>query len=356
MFKIHMWKGLWFSEDRYFPECVDFGMNEIAMVMASYPKSFQRQRTNNTGIFHMIQERQSNMPSQSMGACGNRTKHHYYNESSTNTSLVPLSSPFMNMLNYTTRQVQQTLGQVLIGLIQNAFRQRYDWKHIRTDSVCPYGILTCPRIDMKGNVLESFSNCSHRDTTDCLDVEQGRIVSDYMENSNCPVLLNYFERMYSTFNGVLHKPIMPLPTTCAWKLIEDPAPFSFKHISYFIVSEAGIAWDLSSNVFEGNVEILGGTFMGSLVEHATSSSLWEEEKSGWVTTICPGRASNFLWGSSGGKNWLQFEARTARARARARSQGIASRIPMGGRDRSRNADLNPVVFAHAGLRGKRWRI
>jgi hypothetical protein len=109
MFKIHMWKGLWFSEDGYFPECVDFVMNEIAMVMAFYPKSFQRHRTNNTGTFHMIQERQSNMPSQSMGACGNRTKHHYYNESSTNTSLVPLSSPFMNMLNYTTQQVRNYL-------------------------------------------------------------------------------------------------------------------------------------------------------------------------------------------------------------------------------------------------------
>ena len=171
------------------------------------------------------------MPSQSMGACRNSTKHHYYNESSTNISLVPQSSPFMNMLNYTTQQVQQNSGQELFGLIQNAFRQRYNWKHIRTDSVCPYGILTCPRIVMKRNVLESFSNCSHKDTTDCLDVEQGRIVSNYMENSDCPVLLNYFERMYSTFNGVLYKPIMPLPTTCAWKLIEDPAPFSFKHIS-----------------------------------------------------------------------------------------------------------------------------
>ena len=66
---------------------------------------------------------------------------------------------------------------------------------------------------------------------------------------------------------------MPLPTTCGWKLIEDPAPFSFKHFSYFIVSGAGIAWDLSSNVFKENVEILGGTFLGSLVEHATSCSL-----------------------------------------------------------------------------------
>ena len=71
-----------------FPRVCNFGMNKMAMVMASYPKSFQRHRTNNTGAFHMIQERQSKMSSQSMGACGNRMKHHYYNESSTNTSLV----------------------------------------------------------------------------------------------------------------------------------------------------------------------------------------------------------------------------------------------------------------------------
>ncbi len=109
-----------------FPRVCKFGMNEMAMVMASYPKSFQRYRTDNTGTFYMIQERQSNMSSQSMGVCGNRTKHHYYNESSTNTSLVPLTSSFMNMLNYITRQVQQTSGQVIIGLIQNAFRKRYN--------------------------------------------------------------------------------------------------------------------------------------------------------------------------------------------------------------------------------------
>ncbi len=71
-----------------------------------------------------------------------------------------------------------------------------------------------------------------------------------------------------------------LPTTCTWKLIEDPASFSFKHISYLIISEAEIAWDLSSNAFKGNVYILGGTFLGNLVKLATSCSLWEEEMSG----------------------------------------------------------------------------
>ena len=117
----------------------------------------------------MIQERQNDMSSQSMGVCRNRTKHHNYNKSSKNTSLVPLTSSFMNMLNYTTRQVQQTSGQIIIGLIQIAFRKRFDWKHIRTGTVCPYRILTCPQIVMKGNILESFSNCGHRDSTDCLD-------------------------------------------------------------------------------------------------------------------------------------------------------------------------------------------
>ncbi len=104
--------------EQVFPRDCKFGMNEMAVVMASYPKSFQRHRTDNTRTFHMIQERQSNMSSQSMEVCGNRTKHHYYNESSTNTFLVPLTSSFMNMLNYTTREVQQTSGQVIIGLIR----------------------------------------------------------------------------------------------------------------------------------------------------------------------------------------------------------------------------------------------
>jgi hypothetical protein len=79
-------------------------MDEIALVMAAYPTSFERKQTSNLGTFHMIQERQSNMASRSMGKCGNTSEHHYFNERCTNTSLVPLTSPFMNMINYLTRQ------------------------------------------------------------------------------------------------------------------------------------------------------------------------------------------------------------------------------------------------------------
>ena len=165
-------------------------------------------------------------------------------------------------------------------------------------------IVTLPR-KIKG-VLESFCNGGHRDSTDSIDDEQGRIVMDYINTINDPILNDSFTRLYTTFNSNRIKvPRMPLPTTCAWKLIEKPEKFSFKHMSYFIVSEVGISWDLSSHCYDESCPILGATFLGSLVEHSTSCSLWTEETSGYVTTICPGSANNFAWGRSGGKRSLK---------------------------------------------------
>jgi hypothetical protein len=34
--------------------------------------------------------------------------------------------------------------------------------------------------------------------------------------------------------------------------------------------------------------------------------LYEEVHTGWVTTLCPGNASNIAWGTSGGKNKLKL--------------------------------------------------
>jgi hypothetical protein len=52
---------------------------------------------------------------------------------------------------------------------------------IRSDHVCPYRIMTCPRIDKKKGVLGSFSNCGRRDLTDCTDKVQGNLISDYIK-------------------------------------------------------------------------------------------------------------------------------------------------------------------------------
>jgi hypothetical protein len=123
------------------------------------------------------------MPSRCMGLSGNQMKHHYYNETSTNTSLLPLTSPIMNMLFHVSRQVQDSSGQILIGLVKSVLKKACDWKHIRSDHVCPYGIMTCPRIDKKKGVPESFSNCGHSDLTDCTDKVQGNLISDYIQVS-----------------------------------------------------------------------------------------------------------------------------------------------------------------------------
>ena len=80
-------------------------------------------------------------------------------------------------------------------------------------------------------------------------------------------------------------------------------------MSYFVVSEAGISWDLSSHVCYNVTEILGAKFLSGLVEHSTSCSLWMEETTGRVTTLCPGNASNFAWGSIGRRTGLQNATR-----------------------------------------------
>ncbi len=118
----------------------------------------------------------------------------------------------------------------------------HHWKYIRSDAVCPYGIVTCPRHDRKKGVLELFINCGHQDSTDCTNEAQGSHVFAYLQEVlNSTTVLEYFSRMYSTFCDVLVRPIISLPTTCAWRLIEDLDQFGFNHILYFVVVEAGIA-------------------------------------------------------------------------------------------------------------------
>jgi len=292
-----------------FPKKCELGMNEVSLIMAAYPNTFSRYRTKSQGTFHMIKTRQSLMSSRCMGVVSNTVEHDYYNESHTNTSLVPLTSSLMNALRRLTEQAQDSSGQICIGLIKSAFSHHYHWKDIISEVICPYGIMTCPRRIRKKEVIESFCNSGHQDCSKCLDHQQGSIVHRYIQSINSPIINDYFERMYATFHCCIQRPRIPLPTTCAWKLIEHPEPYCYKHMSFFIVSEAGISWDLSSHVYDDTTDILGATFLSGLVEHSTSCSLWIEESSGWVTTTCPGSASNFALGSSGNQNGLKNATR-----------------------------------------------
>ena len=252
------------------------------------------------------------MASRNMGVCGNSSQSHYYNESN-NNAVIPFTSPLSNVLNTITTNAQNSSGQVVIGLVKKAHTSVLK-SHIGSDDVCAYGIWTGPRHDKEKGVLESFSNCGHRDTTDCTNTEQGHIVLSYLQTmTNSTVVMEYLQRMYSIFSDVLVSPYISLPTTCAWMPIEDPDEYSYKHSSYFVVVDAGIAWDLSSDVFSDEISTISGTFFGKLVEHCTCCSLYVEKSSGGVTTLCPGNACNVAWGTSGGSNKLKLKAATLKA-------------------------------------------
>jgi hypothetical protein len=107
--------------------------------------------------------------------------------------------------------------------VKSVFHKACDWKHIRSDHVCPYGIMTCHRINKKKSILKSFSNCGHRDLTDCTDKDQGHIFSAYLQDSQNKLVDEYLSRIYDVLEDQLHQPTIPLPTTYAWKLIKDPA-------------------------------------------------------------------------------------------------------------------------------------
>ena len=142
-----------------FPTICELGKDEVSLIMESYPTSFNRCRTKNQGTFQKIQKRQSYLSSLSMGVVGNRTEHKYYNDSNTNTFLIPLTSALMNSLQQVTVSAQDASSQVFIGLIKKAFSCHYNWdKLLLSDDICPCGIMTCP--------IKSFCNGGHRDSTD----------------------------------------------------------------------------------------------------------------------------------------------------------------------------------------------
>ena len=139
----------------------------------------------------MIRKRQSYLSSLSMGVVGNRTEHDYFNDSNTNTSLIPLTLALMNSLQQVTVSAQDASGQVFIGLIKKAFSCHYNWdKLLLPDDICPYGIMTCPRRIRRNQVIESCCNGGHRDNTDSIDDKQGQIVSDYIKTINVQSLRN----------------------------------------------------------------------------------------------------------------------------------------------------------------------
>ncbi len=179
-----------------------------------------------------------------------------------------------------TLQVQDMSGQIIMPLIR-----KYIHKALKigmnSSDISPYTIITHPKVINQPGYLKAFNNCPHIDSTDITNEEQGEILSDFILSHRNDCLTNYFARMRRNFADTLDNNCLPLFTSCAWKPIKQPENYSFKHISFFVMTEVAVSWDLSLDVFASGINILGGTFLGSLIEHGTSCSLYVNEISDW---------------------------------------------------------------------------
>ena len=267
-----------------------------------FGKCLKRSRMNQRGCYRNVWWRQSQQSSRSMGVVSSTDQHHYWEEATTNTSLVQTTNPINNILCEEAIQEQDTCGQIIIDLIKRAVSE-FCGISIESFEICPYMILSMAREDKKTGIFESFSNWSHTDNDECSD-EVGKLVKQYISQCGNSSLKNYFlelERCFPNYNTKR----FPLPTTCCWSL-HDPDQFSrmFSHKQHFIIEEAGVSYEISSDNMLNGERQLGGTIYGKLARHLTSCSVWVNQEDGWITTINPG-VSATGWGQSGGYGYTR---------------------------------------------------
>jgi hypothetical protein len=137
---------------------------------------------------------------------------------------------------------------------------------------------------------------------DITDKETGQTCMDYIKNCDCPLLQTYYETLAYMYKDILPEGRLPLPTTCAYKMIESDE--KIEYYQYFVVE--GLALELSSDVFNNTeFEYVGNTFFGRLAWHHTTASLTVCKKTKWVTTNMEGLVGLQAWGSSGGYAYLK---------------------------------------------------
>ena len=91
---------------------------------------------------------------------------------------------------------------------------------------------------------------------------------EYLIESKDPLLLRWLKTFHNNFGD---KEYLPMPTTCCWSLLKRS--LQWMHLSHFLLLDANMAYDVSSDVLE-KFEQCGATFFGSLFEHCTTAPLW----------------------------------------------------------------------------------
>ena len=280
------------------------------LVETYYGRGQIRPHLNGTqfGQLRMLAFRQSNQASSNMGEVSGTINHHYWVESTTNTSLVQQTAALSNALSQEAVNVQNNSGQVVIGLVKRVIMKK-EQVLVSSSDVCPHMICTIPYVNKKTGILETYSNGEHTDC-DTTNDEYGELVNKYVQDEGCMNLKEYAAEMRALCPN-LKKTRWPLPTTCC-STLNDPNNLCsrFTHRKYFVVPSGAICWDISSDIMLNGARQLGSTFHGHVASHLTSCSIWIDDD-GMITTINPG-FSDPAWGTSGGYAYLSRVGRERR--------------------------------------------
>ena len=287
-----------------------YSSQHVHLTLKTFPNAgLNRDCTINTGHMSMAFVRQGSKSNGSLNQVSSPTNHNYNDPKQIDLSLAPFTSSLFGTLANLSTIASDKSGQVITGTIKKALV--YDNPQnavLNSKDICPYVIHSSLRYNSILGCFEVFANCYHNDTHDQMDKVISRHVINYLDQCHSPTLQAYFEKVLDMYKDILvlkdGDVRIPLHTTCAYKLIEQPEDKLVVHHSYFIVE--GMALDLSSNVFaNNNFDYVANTFLGKLAWHCTTLSTWEDKLHGHVTTLMPGLAANQGWGSSGGYAYIR---------------------------------------------------
>ena len=300
------------------------GLDQLTLLRKTYNgRGLNRGRMSQSGGMVMIGYRQSSQASANAAEPQNSINYHYWNESQTNTSLVPYTNEITNAMSKEATDMQTNNGMLNIALLRKALH-KYRGFYISSWEICPYGILSYPLKKANTERLEGYSNQEHVDD-DYTDEDSGKLIQDYIEEDCAQIIKKYYDEFRKIYPKIPRNRF-PLPTTCCNIFLEEVPGIT--HTQYFVVTEMMVCDDLSSDALADDIEQISESFYGMLSGHLTSCSVWINKTEGTATTLCPKLKSccNLAWGNSGG--W-GYSNRVGDDRVQAIQRAIRRRVDRG---------------------------
>ena len=88
---------------------------------------------------------------------------------------------------------QNSCGQVMIGLIKHVMKINCGYSFESFD-ICPYMILTMPRMNKDTHIAETYSNWEHYDD-DETNTETGILINEYLLSTDHCAMHDYFNEI-----------------------------------------------------------------------------------------------------------------------------------------------------------------